>query len=92
VSQKSLLRHHPSGCQSARPVWPTGPTHVASLYSGPTGPRASAAAQPGPMSCDASPYCVPPPQCAPPPNCFAPPYCAAPQCAAHPGTYNSRFR
>jgi hypothetical protein len=43
------------------------------------------AALPGPMSR------APPPHCAPQPHCAAPPHCATPQCAAHPGTYNSRF-
>jgi hypothetical protein len=80
VSLKSLLRHHPSGCQPARPVGPTGPTPVAALSGGPTSPMAGAAARPSPMLCAAPPHCV------------APPHCAAPQCAAHPGTYSSRFR
>jgi hypothetical protein len=50
VSLKSLLSHHPSGCQLVRPVVPTGPTPVAALSSGPTGPMAGDAARPGPMS------------------------------------------
>jgi hypothetical protein len=68
VSLKSLLSLHPSGCQLVRPVGPTGPTLVAALTGGPTGPMAGDATRPGPMS-------------------LAPP----PHCAAHPGTYNSRF-
>jgi hypothetical protein len=79
VSLKSLLSLHPSGCQLVRPVGPTGPTLVAALTGGPTGPMAGDATRPGPMSL------------APPPHCAAQPHCAAPQCAAHPGTYNSRF-
>jgi hypothetical protein len=85
VSLKSLLSHHPSSCQPVRPVGPTGPTPVAALSSGPTGPMAGDATRPGPMSH------APPPHCAAQPYCAPPPHCAAPQCAAHPGTYNSRF-
>jgi hypothetical protein len=73
VSLKSLLSHHPSGCQPVCPVGPTSPTPVAALSGGPTGPMAGDAVRPGPMSR------------------APPPHCAAPQCAAHPGTYNSRF-
>jgi hypothetical protein len=69
VSLKSLLSHHPSGCQPVGPIGPTGPTPVSALSGGPTGPMAGAAARPGPMS-----------------------RAAPPHCAAHPGTYNSRFR
>jgi hypothetical protein len=72
VSLKSLLRHHPSGCQPVGPVGPTSPTHVAALSVGPTGAMAGAA-RPGPMSCDA------PPHCAAPPHCVAPPHSVAPQ-------------
>jgi hypothetical protein len=86
MSLKSLLSHHPSGYQPVGPIGPTGPTHVPVLSGGPTGPMASAAARPGPMSRDAPPHCVAPLHYA------AHPHCAAPQCAAHPGTYNSRFR
>jgi hypothetical protein len=86
VSLKSLLRHHPSGYQLIGPIGPTGPTPVAALSGGPTNPMAGAAARPGPMSH------ATPPHCAPPPHCVARPHCAAPQCAAHPSTYNSRFR
>jgi hypothetical protein len=64
--------------------------HVAALSSGPTGPMASDAVRPGPMS-RAPPHCAPPPHCAAQPHCAPPPQCAAPQCAGHPGTYNSRF-
>jgi hypothetical protein len=85
VSLKSLLSHHPSGCQPVRPLGPTGPTPVAALSGGPTGLMAGDAARPGPMSC------APPPHCVAQPHCAAPPHCVAPQCAAHPGTYNSRF-
>jgi hypothetical protein len=84
VSLKSLLRHHPSGCQLVGPVGPTGPILVAALSSGPTGPMAGAAARPGPMSW--------PPHCVARPHCVACPHCAAPQCAAHPSIYNSIFR
>jgi hypothetical protein len=79
VSLKSLPSHHPSGCQPVHPIGPTGPTPVAALSGGPTGPMAGDVVRPGPMSR------------APPPHCAPPPQCAAPQCAAHPGTYNSRF-
>ena len=82
MSLKSLLRHHPSGCQ---PVGPTAPTLVAALSGGPIGPMAGGAARPGPMSCAAPPHCAPP-------HCVAPTHCVAPRCAAHPGTTNSRFR
>jgi hypothetical protein len=44
VSLKSLLSHHPSGCQPVQPVSPTGPTPVAALSGGPTGPMAGDAA------------------------------------------------
>jgi hypothetical protein len=91
VSLKSLLSHHPSGCQPVRPVGPTGPTPIATLSGGSTGPMASDAARPGPMSHAAPPHCAPPPHCAAQPHCAAPPHCVAPQCVAHPGTYNSRF-
>jgi hypothetical protein len=86
VSLKSLLSHHPSGCQPVGPVGSTGPTSVAALSGGPTDPMAGAPARPGPMSR------ATPPHCAAHPHCVAPPHCAAPQCVAHPGTYNSRFR
>jgi hypothetical protein len=86
VSLKSLPSHHPSGCQPVCPVGPTGPTPVAALSSGRTSPMAGDVAWPGPMSCAPPPHCAAQPHCAPPPNC------AAPQCAAHPGTYNTRFR
>ena len=79
MSLKSLPSHHPSGCQPVRPVGPTGPTPVAALSGGPTGPMAGAAARPGPMSRAAPPHA-------------GHPHCAPPHCAAHPGTYNSRFR
>jgi hypothetical protein len=85
VSLKSLPSHHPSGCQPVHPIGSTGPTPVAALSGGPTGPMAGDVVWPGPMSR------APPPHCAAQPHCGAPPYCAAPQCAAHPGTYNSRF-
>ena len=85
MSLKSLPSHHPSGCQSVRPIGPTGPTPVAALSGGPTGPMAGAAARPGLISRAAPPHCAAHPHCAPPPHC------AAPQCAAHPSTYNSRF-
>jgi hypothetical protein len=49
VLLKSLLSHHPSGCQPVRPVGPTGPTPVAALSGGPTGPMAGDAARPSPM-------------------------------------------
>jgi hypothetical protein len=64
VSLKSLLKHHPSGCQLARPARPTGPTPIVSLSSGPTSPRACAAARPGLMSRATPPHCAPPPHCA----------------------------
>jgi hypothetical protein len=86
VSLKSLLSHHPSGCQSVGPVGPTGPTPVPALSGGPTGSMAGVDVRPGPMLRVALPHCVAPPHCA------AHPHCAAPQCASHPGTYNSRFR
>jgi hypothetical protein len=38
VSLKSLLSHHPSGCQLVHPVGPTVPTPVAALSGGPTSP------------------------------------------------------
>jgi hypothetical protein len=81
VLLKSLLSHHPSGCQPVGPIGPTGPTPVSALSGGPTGPMAGvgAAARPGPMSCVALPHAAHP-------HCAAPPHCAA-----HPGTYNSRF-
>jgi hypothetical protein len=47
VSLKSLLSHHPSGCQPVRPVGPTDPTPVAALSGGPTGPMAGDAARLG---------------------------------------------
>jgi hypothetical protein len=50
VSLKSLLSHHPSGCQPVGPVGPTGPTPVAALSGGPTSLMAGAATRPGPMS------------------------------------------
>jgi hypothetical protein len=89
VLLKSLLRHHPLGYQPAGPARPTGPTHVAALFGGPTSPRDGAVARPSPMSRVAPPHCAPP-HCAAP-YCVAPPHCAAPRCAAHPGTSNSRF-
>jgi hypothetical protein len=49
VSLKSLLKHHPSGCQPARPTRPTSPTIVAAVSSGPNDPRASVVARPGRM-------------------------------------------
>jgi hypothetical protein len=58
VSLKSLLSHHPSGCQPVRPVGPTGPTPVAALSGGPTGPMAGDAARPGPMSRALPPHCA----------------------------------
>jgi hypothetical protein len=91
VSLKSLLSHHPSGCQPVGPVGPTGPTPVPALFGGPTGPMVGAAARPGPMLRVAPPHCAAPPHAAHP-HCAAPPHCAPPHCAAHPGTYNSRFR
>jgi hypothetical protein len=91
VSLKSLLSHHPSSCQPVRPVGPTSPTPVAALSGGPTGPMAGDAARPGPVSHAPPPHCAPSPHCAAQPHCVASPHCAAPQCAAHPGTYNSRF-
>jgi hypothetical protein len=84
VSLKSLLSHHPSGCQLVGPIGPTGPTHVPALSGGPTSPMAGAATWPGPMSRAAPPHAAHP-------HC-APPHCAPPHCATHPGTYNSRFR
>jgi hypothetical protein len=92
VSLKSLLRHHPSGCEPVRPIGPTGPTPVAALSGPPTGPMAGAGVRPGPMSRTAPPHCAAPPHCVAPPHCAAPPHCVAARCAAHPGTYNSRFR
>jgi hypothetical protein len=56
VSLNSLLKHHPSGCQPARPTGPTGPTTVAALSSGPTDPRAGAVARHDPMPRAAPPH------------------------------------
>jgi hypothetical protein len=58
VSLKSLLSHHPSGCQPVRPIGPTGPTPVAALSGGPTSPMAGDAVRPGPMSRAPPPYCA----------------------------------
>jgi hypothetical protein len=71
VSLKSLLRHHPSGCQPAGSVGPTGPTAIAALFGGPTSPMVGVAAWPGPMSR------------ATPPHCDAPPHCVAPPIVLH---------
>jgi hypothetical protein len=49
VSLKSLLSHHPSGCQPVRLVGPTGPTPTVALSGGRTGPMAGDAARPGPI-------------------------------------------
>jgi hypothetical protein len=64
VSLKSLLSHHPSGCQQVGPVDPTGPTPIAALSGGPTGPMAGAAAWPSPMSRAAPHHCAAHPHCA----------------------------
>jgi hypothetical protein len=58
VSLKSLLSHHPSGCQPVRPVGPTGPMPVAALSGGPTCLMAGDAARPGPMSRAPPPHCA----------------------------------
>jgi hypothetical protein len=58
MSLKSLLNHHPSGCQPVRPIGPTGPTRVAALSGGPTGLMAGDAAWHGPMSRAPPPHCA----------------------------------